>query len=191
MSYLFLWLNIAISCRYTNHKNYGNYSPVNKAPPLFDHQVEVFVTSFISPCLYTKNCIISKNICANIDEETFFCSQDCLSYLALSVKIPQPKHRNNFKKFVDNGDGTRVLDRATRPIQLKVKEALHIKSTPANTRFNRDRGYELPGCWIAKNIAIMKKLGGGANRAGIKHTSASTSTSAPNSMGTQEQKPRI
>ena len=26
--------------------------------------------------------------------------------------------------------GTRVLDRATRPIQLKVKEALHIERTP-------------------------------------------------------------
>ena len=28
-------------------------------------------------------------------------------------------------------DGTRMLDRATRPIQLKVKEALHIQRTPA------------------------------------------------------------
>ena len=43
-------------------------------------------------------------------------------------------------------DGTRVLDRATRPILLKVKEALHIERTPANTRLNRDGGYELPGC---------------------------------------------
>ena len=30
----------------------------------------------------------------------------------------------------------RVLDMATRPIQLMVKEALHIERTPANTRFN-------------------------------------------------------
>ena len=41
--------------------------------------------------------------------------------------------------------GTRVLDRATRPIQLKVKEALHIERTPANTRLNCDGGYELLG----------------------------------------------
>ena len=51
----------------------------------------------------------------------------------------------------------RVLDRATRSIQLKVKEALHIERTPANTRLNHDGIYELSGCWIA----TMKKLGGG------------------------------
>ena len=50
---------------------------VNKAPPLFDLQVQVFFTSSISP---------SKNECANIDKETVFHSLDCLSYLALSVK---------------------------------------------------------------------------------------------------------
>ena len=42
-------------------------------------------------------------------------------------------------------DGTRVLDRAARPVQLKVKEALHIEKTPANNRLNQDGGYELPG----------------------------------------------
>ena len=31
-------------------------------------------------------------------------------------------------------DGTRVLDRAARPVQLKVKEILHIKRTPAKNR---------------------------------------------------------
>ena len=53
-------------------------------------------------------------------------------------------------------DATRVLDMAARPVQLKVKEALHTKRTPANNRLNRDGGYELLGCWIA----TMKKLGG-------------------------------
>ena len=77
-------------------------------------------------------------------------------------------------------DGTRVLDRATRPVQLKVKEALHIERTPANTRLNRDGGYELPGCWIT----TMKKLGGGANRTGA-------STSAPGCTGAQAQHPRL
>ena len=50
---------------------------------------------------------------------------------------------------------TRVLDRATSPVQLKVKEALHIERTPVNTRLNRNGSYELSGCWIA----TMKKLG--------------------------------
>ena len=52
-------------------------------------------------------------------------------------------------------DGTRVLDRTTRLIHLKVKEALHIERITANTTLNCDGGYELPGCWIA----TMKKLG--------------------------------
>ena len=56
-------------------------------------------------------------------------------------------------------EDTKVLDKATRPVQLLVKEALCIQRTPANNRLNRDGGYELPGCWIA----TMKKLGGGAN----------------------------
>ena len=84
-------------------------------------------------------------------------------------------------------DGTRVLDRATRPIQLKVKEALHIKRTPANTRLSCDGGYELSGYWIA----TMKKLGGGANRASASHVGASASTSALSHMGAQAQQPRL
>ena len=52
-------------------------------------------------------------------------------------------------------DGTRMLDRATRPIQLNIKEALHIERTPANTRLNRNGGYVLPSCWIT----TIKKLG--------------------------------
>ena len=84
-------------------------------------------------------------------------------------------------------DGTRVLDRTTRPIQLKVKEALHIERTPANTRLNHDEGYELLGCWIA----TMKKLGGGANCAGANHVGASASTSSPSHMGAQAQHPHL
>ena len=37
-------------------------------------------------------------------------------------------------------DGTRVLDRDARPVQLKIKEALHIERTPAINRLNRDGG---------------------------------------------------
>ena len=78
-------------------------------------------------------------------------------------------------------DATRLLDRAARPVQLKVKEALHIEKTPANNRLNRDGGCELPGCWIA----TMKKLGGGGIRASINR--AGTLTSAPSHIGARAQ----
>ena len=39
-----------------------------------------------------------------------------------------------------------------------MKEAMCIQSTPTDSRFNRDSGYELPDCWIALN----RKLKGGA-----------------------------
>ncbi len=42
-----------------------------------------------------------------------------------------------------NWEGTRVLDRATNPVQLRVKETLHIQKTPANNGLNWDEGYEL------------------------------------------------
>ena len=80
-----------------------------------------------------------------------------------------------------------MLNRATRPVQLKVKEALHIERTPTNTRLNRDGGYELPGCWIT----TMKKLGGGANHAGANHVGASALTTAPGRTGAQAQHPRL
>ena len=72
-----------------------------------------------------------------------------------------------------NWEDTRVLDRASRPVQLGVKEALYIQKTPTNNRLNRDEGYELPGCWIA----TVKKLGGGvsSSRASANHVSAWTS----------------
>ena len=82
-------------------------------------------------------------------------------------------------------DGTRVLDRAARPVQLKVKEALHIERTPANNRLNQDGDYELPGCWIT----TMKKLGDGGNCASANR--AGTSASASNRMGAQAQEPHL
>ena len=47
-----------------------------------------------------------------------------------------------------------------------MKEAMCIQSTPTDSRFNRDSGYELPDCWIALN----RKLKGGA-LVGAKHVS--------------------
>ena len=40
-----------------------------------------------------------------------------------------------------------------------MKEALSIRTTPEDARFNRDNGYELPDCWIA----TFKKWKGGAS----------------------------
>ena len=65
-----------------------------------------------------------------------------------------------------NWEGIRVLDRASRPVQLRVKETLYIHKTPTNNRLNRDEGYELPGCWIA----TVKKLGSGLAQAALAPT---------------------
>ena len=35
-----------------------------------------------------------------------------------------------------NWEGTRELDRASRPVQFRVKEALYIQRTPTNNRLN-------------------------------------------------------
>ena len=57
-----------------------------------------------------------------------------------------------------NWSGTKILQRASHTMELVMKEALCIQSTPADSRFNRDGGYELPDCWFALN----RKLRGGA-----------------------------
>ena len=38
---------------------------------------------------------------------------------------------------------TSIVDQARRPKELLLKEALHIQTTPAEERFNRDGGLEL------------------------------------------------
>ncbi len=43
-------------------------------------------------------------------------------------------------------EGVRVVDRASKNRELKIKEALHIQMTPDNNKFDRDIGLELPGC---------------------------------------------
>ena len=57
-----------------------------------------------------------------------------------------------------NWPGTKDLLRASRTMELVLKESLSVRTTPEDTSFNRDSGYELPNCWIA----TYKKLGGGA-----------------------------
>ena len=48
---------------------------------------------------------------------------------------------------------TKILQQASRTMELIVKEALIIHTTPEDTRFNCDNGYELPDCWIATTRA--------------------------------------
>ena len=54
---------------------------------------------------------------------------------------------------------TSIVDQARRPKELLLKEALHIQMTPAEERFNRDGGLELPSCWMA----TLRRLEGGAS----------------------------
>ena len=53
---------------------------------------------------------------------------------------------------------TSIVDQARTPKELLLKEALHIQMTPAEERFNRDEGLELPDCWTA----TLRRLRGGA-----------------------------
>ena len=53
---------------------------------------------------------------------------------------------------------TTILD-SGRGQELLVKEALHIEMTPAEERFNRDGGLEVPGCWTT----VMRRQGGRSN----------------------------
>ncbi len=95
------------------------------------------------------------------------------SFFMVAIQQPGNSYPPSRLSLLLAGDETRVLDRATRPIQLKVKEALHIEKTPANSRLNRDGGYELPGCWIA----TMKKVGGGLSHASANRAGATASAS--------------
>ena len=52
-----------------------------------------------------------------------------------------------------------MIVQAKKPTDLMLKEALHIQMTPAEERFNCDRGLELPEYWIT----ALKKLRGGAS----------------------------
>ena len=52
---------------------------------------------------------------------------------------------------------TKVIGRASKYWELRVKEALHIHLTPEDQRFNRDVGLELPGCWVSTLKALHAK----------------------------------
>ena len=40
---------------------------------------------------------------------------------------------------------------------LMIKEAIHIQTTPMNRLINRDKGAEIPGCWVATINALAQK----------------------------------
>ncbi len=42
----------------------------------------------------------------------------------------------------------RVVDRATKNHELKIKEPLCKQMTHDNNKFNRDVGLEIPRCWL-------------------------------------------
>ena len=49
----------------------------------------------------------------------------------------------------DRWDDTRILQHGSRSMELVVKEAICIRTTPESSLFNLDGGYNIPDCWIA------------------------------------------
>ena len=45
-------------------------------------------------------------------------------------------------------DDTRILQHASQTMELVLKEATCIRTTPESSYFNRDSGYNIPDCWI-------------------------------------------
>ena len=66
-----------------------------------------------------------------------------------------------------NWDEMSVMAHARGQGELLLKEAIHIQMTPAEDRFNRDGGVELPGC----RIAALRRLGGGVDQRRPSHPS--------------------
>ena len=42
-----------------------------------------------------------------------------------------------------------VLNHVRNPPDLMIKKAIHIPTTPLDSLINRDKGAEIPGCWVA------------------------------------------
>ena len=49
-----------------------------------------------------------------------------------------------------------VIDCANKRIELLIKEALHIVMIPDGACLNRDKGLELPDCWLSSIRALQK-----------------------------------
>ena len=63
-------------------------------------------------------------------------------------------------KSLYNVDQLKLIDRAKRPEELLLKEAIHIQSTPAGECLNRDGGKGIPKGWMA----ALKRSEGTVNR---------------------------
>ena len=50
-----------------------------------------------------------------------------------------------------------VIDCANKRIELLIKEALHIAMIPDGACLNRDKGLELPDCWLSTIRALQNK----------------------------------
>ena len=60
-------------------------------------------------------------------------------------------------------ESTKVIDRANRQDTLRLKEALHIRLTNKDERFNRDVGMVVPDCWVATIIDCIDYVTGIGN----------------------------
>ena len=49
------------------------------------------------------------------------------------------------------------------PKERLLKEAIHIRMTPTEKRFNTDMGFELLGCWMAASKSQEAKTDKGLN----------------------------
>ena len=65
-------------------------------------------------------------------------------------------------------EDTRILQHASRTMELVVKETICIRTTPESSHFNRDGDYNIPDCWIT----AYRKLRGGTSTG---HTHPTTS----------------
>ena len=52
----------------------------------------------------------------------------------------------------------RVIDCVNKRIELLIKEALHIAMIPDGACLNRDKGLELPDCWLSTIRTLQKKI---------------------------------
>ncbi len=51
------------------------------------------------------------------------------------------------------------IDKASKNRKLKINEALHIQLTPDNNKLNREKGFELPGCWLSMlHVVILQNI---------------------------------
>ena len=131
-----------------------------KDPPLIDKQSNVV---YEVPCTCGKVYIgeTKRRLEIRIKEHKDACMKCLMDKSAIAEHARMNDHPIYWA-------GTKVLQRASRTMELVLKESLSIRTTPEDTHFNRDSGYELPDCWIA----TYRKPGGGASLSSAHSTRA-------------------